>query len=373
MIVNGRLEKKMIDAVVDSFFGLLTGLISGTVAFFAVMLLSVIYRIFTNEKLPSFMGIALGLGFWGFTGGLLAMFDQPTFGGVIEILTVTIFVVWGVNTGDKIAAKIPKKGTKMLSGIRYGSKTYSTIKLPDERLIFDIIAKPRVPASLKAELSEREFTLPADLPLDEIIKRVKRRLITDWGLGDVELELAQDGKVIHLDISAKETGLSVIIPAEKIAIPIECELIPSTLAIGDFVTIFLDNKEVLEQIEVKGIDEKTKVLTIFSDREVLEKIRGSKAKLVIALPISVPKPPVISVEHKSGSIKKFKIQRILESLNEIGISEEVANKVGINVQIKLNKMDPPVSTATIKKVIINELKKEKPEAVKVLKKQKKWK
>lgn len=363
----------MIEIVLDSIAGLLRGLISGTVAFFAVMLLSIIYKFFTNEKLPSFIGIAFGLGFWGFTGGLLDIFGQPTFGGVIEILTVTIFVVWGVNTGDRIAEKIPKKGTEILNEIRYGNKTYTTIKLPPERLIFDIASKPRVPASLKTELSEREFTLPADLSTESRIKRVKRRLITDWGVGDIELEFAQDEKVIYLAISAKEEGLSVILPTGKIAIPIECEVLPSNLAIGDFVTIFLDTKEVIERIEVKGIDKKTKVITIFSDSSMLEKIRGSKAKLVIALPISVPKPPVISVERKSGSIEEFKIQKILYSLDKIGIDEELANKVVRRVQIRLYKMDPPVSTSTIKKVVMNELKKEKPEAAKMLKKQKIWK
>lgn len=357
----------------EALTGLINGLISGTIAFFIVLMLAFFYRFFTNEKIPVFIGIAFGLGFWGFTGGLLDIFQQPTIGGVIQILCVLIFVVWGVNTGDRIAAKIPKKGTEILNGIRHGKKTYATIKLPHERLIFDIASKPRVPTSLKTELSEREFTLPADLPTETIIKRVKRRLITDWGVGDIELELAQDGKIIHLAISAKEEGLSVILPTGKIAIPIECEVLPSNLAIGDFVTIFLDNKEVIERIEIKGIDGKNKVITIFSDSSVFEKTRGSKAKLVIALPISVPKPPVISVERESGSIEEFKIQKILDSLNKIGIDEELANKVVRRVQIRLYKMDPPVPTSTIKKVIINELKKEKPEAAKMLKKRRIWK
>ena len=147
---------------------------------------------------------------------------QPTFGGVIEILTVTIFVVWGINTGDKIAAKISKKGTEIFKEMRLGIKTYTTIQLPHECLIFDIALKPKVPPSLKTELSEREFTLPADLPTESIIKRVKRRLITDWGIGDIELEFTQNKKVIHLAISAKEAGLSLILPKGKIAIPIEC-------------------------------------------------------------------------------------------------------------------------------------------------------
>ncbi len=362
----------MIDIVIESIIGLLKGLISGTVSFFAVLLLSAIYRFFTKEKFPSFIGVAFGLGFWGFTGGLLAIFEQPSFGGAIEILTVTIFVVWGVNAGDKIATKLPKNGTKILNEIRNPNKTYTTIKLPDERLIVDIIGKTKVPPSLKTELSEREFTLPNDLPTDEIIKRVKRRLITDWGLGDVELELTSDGKIIHLAISAKETGLSVIIPSQQIAIPIACELLPSNLAIGDFITIFLDNKQTLKQIEVKGIDEKTKVITIFSDIPTLKKIKDSKATLVIALPIKVPKPPKISVENKSGLLEEFKIQKIRDTLNKVGATQDITDNVIKRVQIRLNKMDPPVSPNTIQQIIITELEKDNPKAAKMLQKRKIW-
>jgi hypothetical protein len=255
----------MINILQDSLTGLLDGLISGVIAFFVVLLLAFFYRFFTNEKLPTFIGIAFGLGFWGFTGGLIDIFQQPTVGGVIRILTVLIFVVWGVNSGDKISSKIPQKGIDIIRGIRSPNKKFTIIKLPHQRLIFDIASKPRLPNSLKAELSEREFTLPADLPPEAIVKRVKRRLITDWGLGDAEIELTQDGKISHFSVAAKEEGLSVILPTGKIAIPIECTLLPSNLAIGDFVTVFLENKQVIEKIEVKGIDEQNKVITIFSD------------------------------------------------------------------------------------------------------------
>ena len=154
----------MIDILQDSLTGLLDGLISGVIAFFVVLLLAFFYRFFTNEKLPTFIGIAFGLGFWGFTGGLIDIFQQPTAGGVIRILTVLIFVVWGVNTGDNISSKIPQKGIDIIKGIRSPNKKFTNIKLPPQRLIFDIAYKPRVPNSLKSELSEREFTLPADLP-----------------------------------------------------------------------------------------------------------------------------------------------------------------------------------------------------------------
>ena len=258
----------------------------------------------------------------------------------------------------------------MLKGLRYGygNTKFKTIKLPNERLIFDIASKPKVPLPLKSELSEREFTLPADLPREAILKRIKRRLITDWGLGDAEIELAQDGKIIHLSVSAKEEGLSVILPADQIALPIKCEVIPSNLAIGDFVTIFLENKHVIERVEVQGIDENHSTLTIFTDLSVLDNIGDNKAKLVIILPIRVPKPPELTVECESGSIEDFNTEKILNSLIEIGVDNKIANDIVKRVKNKLCKIDPPVSKLRIKKVVIAELEKENPEVAKILKK-----
>jgi hypothetical protein len=358
---------------VESLYGLLRGVISGTVAFFTVMLLSIVYRYFTHEKLASFIGILFGLGFLGFSGGLLAILEQPSLGGAIEIVAVTIFIVWGVNTGDKIAEKIPRKGASSLfGGIRGGKTAYNTVKLPNARLIYDMAAKPRVPDSLKAELSEREFTLPADLPIEDLASRVKRRLITDWGVGDVELELDQDGKVIHLAISAKEQGLSAVIPEGSMAVPIECRVIPSNLAAGDIVKIFLENNETLERIEVKGVDEDQKAVTIVADSCLLEKIRGNKASLVVALPSGTERQPAISVERKSGAIEEFKFQKIVNSLKKVGVNDDLANKIVKQVQAKLCKMDSPVSTRLIKAAVIEELEKENPETAKKLRNRKLW-
>jgi hypothetical protein len=363
----------MIDILQDSLTGLLDGLISGAIAFFVVLLLAFFYRFFTNEKLPTFIGIAFGLGFWGFTGGLIDIFQQPTAGGVIRILIVLIFVVWGVNSGDKISKKIPQKGIDIIKGIRSPNKKFKNIKLPHQRLIFDIASKPRVPGSLKAELSEREFTLPADLPPEAIVKRVKRRLITDWGLGDAEIELTQDGRISHFSIAAKEEGLSVVLPTGKIAIPIECKLLPSNLAIGDFVTVFLENNQVIEKIEVKGIDEKNKVITIFSDPDSLKEIVNSRARLVIALPIRVPKPPALSVEDESGVIEEFKTDTILNSLIGVGVDRKAAREIVDRVQNRLCKLDPPVSKLAIKKAILEELGNENSGAAKKFRKRRIWK
>ncbi len=292
-------------------------------------------------------------------------------GGVIEVVAVSIMIVWGVNTGDKIAEKIPRKGaSSILEGIRGEKTAYMTIKMPISRLIRDMAGKPRVPDSLKAELSEREFTLPTDLPLEEITNRVKRRLITDWGIGDVELELDQEHKVIHLAISGKERGLSSTISKGSVAIPIECRVMPSNLVSGDLVKIFFENNEVMEKIEVKGVDEEHRVITIVTDLGLLDTIRGKKASLVVALPCSTPKHQAISVEQKSGEIEDFKLQRIFISLKRVGVNDVLASKIVTSVQTKLSKMDPPVSTRLIKVAVVEELEKEDPEATKKLRKRK---
>lgn len=232
--------------------------------------------------------------------------------------------------------------------------------------------KARVPDTLKTELSEREFTLPADLPMEDITKRVKRRLITDWGIGDVELELDQDAKVIHFAISAKERGLSASIPEGSVAVPIECRVIPSNLAPGDFIKLFLENNGVIERIEVKGINEQQHVITIVAEQSLLETIRGKIASLVVALPSSAPICPAISVEQKSGEIEEFKLQRIFNSLKKVGVTDELAKKIVTKVQAKLSKMDPPISTKLVKITVVEALEREKPDAAKKLKNRKLW-
>ena len=359
--------------VVEALSGLLEGMMFGTVGFFVVMLLSIVYRYFTNEKLSSFLGILFGLGVFGFSGGLLSILEEPTVGRAISVVAISIFTVWGVNTGDKIAEKMPKKSaSEIIDGIRGGKTAYTTVKLPNSRLIYDMVGKPKVPDALKAELSEREFTLPADLPLEDITNRVRRRLITDWGIGDVELELDQDAKVIHFAISAKERGLSAAIPEGSVAIPIECTVIPSNLAPSDIVKIFLENNETIDRIEVKGVNEEQRVITIVADNSLLETIQGNKASLVVALPSATPTCPAISVEQKSGEIEEFKLQKIFNSLKKVGVTDEQAKNTVAKVQAKLSKMDPPISTKLIKATVVEELSKENPGAAKKLRTRKIW-
>lgn len=345
----------MFETVIEAVSGLLIGLMSGTVGFFIVLILAFVYRYFTLEKLSSFIGIVFGLGFLGFSGGLLAILEQPSFGGAVEIIVVVIFTVWGANIGDKIADKIPKRAGGTLIGLGRRKETLAKVKLPSSEFILDMSGKKRISDLVKTELSEREFVLPENLSIEEIPEWLKRRLITDWGIGDASIEVDREGKVTHFAASAKEEGLSSMLPAEKVALPIDCRIVPSGLVAGDFVKIILNNGDVMEDAEVISVNNSQNVITVIAPYDWIETVRKNKADFLVALPRLTQIQKKISVIRKSGVIEAFTSKRIFSSLKEKGIKEEIAEKTVTKVENRLMKIDGPVSTALIKSLIIEEL------------------
>jgi transcriptional regulator NrdR family protein len=352
------------DLVISAFRGLLYGVIAS----FFIIFLSWIYRYFTNEKFPSFVGIILGLGILNISGGLLALLETPTIEGATEIIIASIVIAWGVNTGNNMAEKIPKKGLGLQKILKQKNRRFTKVKLPNTHLIFDISGKSRVPEEIKNELSEREMVFPSDLPHTEIERRLKRRLITDWGVGEVEVEFDNNGKISHLAISAKEKGLSEGIPKGYAAVPIRCEIMPSGLALGDIVKIYLKNEEIIEGVEIKGVDPSEKKITVVIKQEKIDRIRNQKAALIVVLPYTKPKAVSIVVKEKSGSIEKFDIQKLASSVKKAGVDDVSAEQIAGAVKNKLSKSAVPISTEAIEDSVVNELKKKSATTAKKFKK-----
>lgn len=357
----------MSDLILSAF----RGLIDGVIASFFLIFLSMIYRYFTNEKFPSFIGIILGLGVVGISGGLLAVLEQPTIEGVTEIIIASIVIAWGVNTGNKMAEKIPKKGIPLQNILKPKNRRFTRIMLPNAQLIFDISGQSRVPEEVKNELSEREMVFPCDLPPKEIERRLKRRLITDWGIGEAEVELDNSGKITHLAISAREHGLSEGIPKGYAAVPIRCEIMPSGLALGDIVRIYLKNDEVIDAVELKGVDTEEKKVTVVIKQDQINKVRNQEASLIVVLPFAKPKAVSIVVKEKSGAIKKFDMQKLASSVKNVGVDDTSAENIAGTVKSKLSKSAIPVSTRKIEDIVVDELEKKNAKTAKKFKKRNK--
>jgi hypothetical protein len=352
------------DLLISTFRGLMYGIIAS----FFIIFLSIIYRYFTNEKFPSFLGLILGLGIVGISGGLLAILEQPTIHGVTEIIIASIVIGWGVHTGNKMAERIPKKNISFQNILKQKNRKYREVKLPNAHLIFDISGKSRVPQEIKNELSEREMIFPSDLPPEEIERRIKRRLITDWGVGQVEVEIGHNGKITHLAISAKEQGLSEVIPKGFVAVPIKSEMLPSGLALGDIVRVYLKNEEVIEGVEIKGVNKNEKTITIVIEQEKIEKLRNQESSLIVVLPYTKHKVDSIVVEKESGVIKELDITELTSSVRNIGVDDDSADHIVGKVKSKLMKSEFPVATQKIEDIVIDELEKKSSKTAKKFKK-----
>ncbi len=310
----------------EIFTGLFLGILYGCMSSLVVMLISIAFRYFTREQFSSIMGIIIGLGIVGISGGLLAILDQPTIGGVVQILTASLIIALGVKYGDRMAVKMPKQGIslyKMFS--RAKRKGRIIVKMPSENLIRNIAGKPRVMDSLKKELSGKEFVFPFDLPIEELVKRVRRQLMTDWGFGDVEIELNEEGEVTYLAVADREQSISETIDFGYVALPLEYDIAPSGIAPRDIVGVYLEDDIYINRAEVKGIDRENRATTILVSRDLLEKYKGKRAKQIIALPTYRPAPSIKDI--MTTSVKTItadeEILSAVKSMNKYKIGSVV--------------------------------------------------
>jgi predicted transcriptional regulator len=242
------------------------------------------------------MAVVLGIGLMGFAGGLSALADPRALTATqgTQIAVGGFVIVWIVNMSDKLLTRMPRRG-RLFGLIGRPQSEYKTINLPDSQSMRDLIGRAKVPEQLKRELAGMAFILPADLPIEELTARLKRRIITDWGVGDVELELDAHGKITYFALAGREQGISASVKEGSVALPLKFERVPAGLGPGDLVSVFLRNGEVIDSTEVMGIDLAQKIVTILVNQRSIDKFKDQEAALVIGLPIFKQMPLVKDV------------------------------------------------------------------------------
>ena len=276
--------------------GIFLGLVLGAGYSIPVLLLSLVYRYIANERLPILMAVVLGVGLMGFAGGLSALADPRslTTTQATQVAVGGFIIVWIVNLSDRLLTRMPRRG-RLFGLIGKGRSEYKTIKLPDAQSMRDLIGKAKVPEQLKRDLAGMEFLLPSDLPIDELVARLKRRIITDWGVGDVELELDAQGTITYFALAGREQGISASVKEGSVAIPLRFDRVPAGLGPGDLIMVYLKNGEIIDSTEVIGIDTSQKILTILAGQRSIEKLKDQEATLVIGLPLFKQLPLVKDV------------------------------------------------------------------------------
>ena len=231
--------------------------------FLSVLVLSFLFRIFVREDFPIWIGVIIGLTFVGFDAGLIGIAKSPSPLIALKILFATILAAWGVRFGNRFAEKFPKHeiretGYHLLKRSLYkvSGKDFIEITMPSLSDIRNIYGKKPVAEEVKKEIAGKKFVLPADLPVEILEARIKRRLITDWRVGDAEVKLDESGKVVKLALSAKKTRISSMIPEDKVLFSFKPESVPFELGYGDRIDIIV-RELIIKKVEVINVEEET--------------------------------------------------------------------------------------------------------------------
>jgi hypothetical protein len=239
-----------VEILLGIYLGFLTGIIPSLVAW----TLGFGFKYFTGVSIPGFGVVVLAVALAGVSGGLLALADPtitqsanaPTL--VTGILVVTALSLYAHAKGDQLGANAPRRLS--LSKLRERTLSRDVVDLVgggQVRItvagdVSDMEGYPPLSDDLRTEISEAEYTFPADLRLSELEERVAERLRTEFDLGDVAVTVDERGRA-SVAAAPPFSGLSKRVPAGKRAVSVDA-LIPTGLARGDEVTLITTDAQV---------------------------------------------------------------------------------------------------------------------------------
>lgn len=164
--------------------------------------------------------------------------------------------VSGVRVGDRLGnALFAATGAKNIEGevsrMVEAVGRVIAVELPAE--IDDIVGYDPVADTTKEQLAERTFLFPRRLTVAELESRLKSRLKTDYGVGHVDIELADDGSVEFLALGSRAAGIGPTLPPETAAVAVTADPAFAASA-GDIVQVRApETGEFLTTAELRGV------------------------------------------------------------------------------------------------------------------------
>ncbi len=225
--------------------GLLSGAAAGAVAF--------LHRWYTRERVPSGLAVLAGVGavgIWLGTWRTLQPFitagnqDMLTFTNAL--ITVVSFLVAGLTAlgsarvGDWAATDVVSlpDGTDDVSRLVRTVGRVVTVTLPEH--IDDMDGHDTVSAETKAEIAGSSFAFPRGITVTELRDRLVSRLKDDYGVGHVDIDLSDDGRIDYLALGGRVVGLGPLLAPGTVAVAVRAD--PAFSAgIGDSVAVWRDD------------------------------------------------------------------------------------------------------------------------------------
>jgi hypothetical protein len=155
------------------------------------------------------------------------------------------------------------------------------VTLPDD--IDDVVGYDPVAEETKEKLAGKRFLFPRTLTVGQLRDRLVARLKTDYGVGTVDLELADDGTVEYLALGSRAAGIGPTLPPATNAVAIRADPAFAASA-GDLVQVW--ETEPMRRVltaELRGVADD--VVTIAIDAADTPKIDPRQQYRLVTLPV----------------------------------------------------------------------------------------
>lgn len=249
--------------IVTQLIGL--AVLAGTLAALAALT----YRWYTREAIPQMLALLIGLAGVALYLNTTTALGQAVVGDLelaqdfqLALYHLAAFISGGIGAlggrrvGDHFGTDVLLEGTEAAADSEVNRLVQAigrviVVELPNE--IDDVVGYDPVPKQTKKALAGKRFVFPRNLTVDELHSRLVARLMTDYAVGHVDVELADDGTVEYLAVGSRAAGIGPTLPPATNAVAIRAD--PAFAASsGDLVQVWeTDPMRRVATAELRGV------------------------------------------------------------------------------------------------------------------------
>jgi hypothetical protein len=296
-------------------------------------IVGLVHRWYTGDRVSDGLSVLVGLSVVAVylnTAGALG----DVIGGDVDLLavetavfnTVTFFLAGGTaaaggRLGDRIGAglfAVSAGGAvdRDVSRIVRTVGRVTTVEIPVE--IDDIDGYDPVDVAAKEKLAGRTLVFPRRLTVEDLRTRFVERLRTDYGVGHVDVEFADDATVEYLAVGGHEAGIGPTLPPGSAAVAVEADP-PNNASPGDAVQVWTDPDPAGEgepkrvtNAELRGTAED--LVTLVVDEPDARRLETDRRYRLVTLP----------VEQRADREFAAQLRSAEETMSAVTVKEESA-------------------------------------------------
>lgn len=238
--------------VVEFLLGLYLGLLTGIVPAIVAGGLGFAFKYITGVTLPGLGVVVLAVAIAGVSGGLLGLIDPEIAASprlMVALVVVMMLSLYAHAQGDKLGSTLPRRfslrdlGNRTLSGeVIFNVGGIGRVEITPTGEIGDIEGYPPLSAELRNELAQASWEFPADLPIEELERRLETRLQAQYDVTEVDVEVDSKGRA-RLSAAPPLGSLSRRVPEGHRAVSISA-LVPTGIARGERVELVFPDRTI---------------------------------------------------------------------------------------------------------------------------------